>query len=442
MAKCIAFLCVALYLIIAVRGPNPWIDPKELQKKAIDTQSGWKPIWDKLLKLGEINESTRKGQKGQDLVFYQFNGDLAKRMLLSDAFKILQNWNSLDNTGKNTFFELNIGGEDFIFRLRKDRNKQIMVGDSKGKPRSYKDIFDIFDKKEKENPGIQDEIAGEIYDALNRRLDDQKAFTIAGGDPETLKAMRDFMTIGLIAESASVPDEVYDHMKKTFDKLRKLEADSRDKSWAEQFKEQNRKDYETAGDYDKLEELFDELNGNEILYKENAGRSEPSETFSDFQSLVQEKNRLRDHLKELFNKLGGKEMTEEQYKNIEEATEVLSNEKSTPEDIKKAKKDIQKIIGESFSDFQDLIDENNRLRDKIKLLFGLKDVEKMTEKQYKNIEEATKVLSNEKSTPDEIKAAEKKIRDNFPKLIDYGAEVNRLKKKNFGGTTETVRCIF
>ena len=53
----------------------------------------------------------------------------------------------------------------------------------------------------------------------------------------------------------------------------------------------------------------------------------------------------------------------------------------------------------------------------------------MTEEQYKNIEEATEVLSNEKSTPDAKEEAKKKILDNIPKLIDYGAEVNRLKKE-------------
>ena len=431
MAQSIAYLCVALYLIIAVRGPNPWIDPKVLQKKAFDAHGEWRPIWDSLLNLGEIEKTTRKDTGGHDTDMYKLNGDLIKRMQLSDAFKLLQNWNHIDESvggGKNTFFELNIGGEDYIFRLRKDKNHQIMVADSKGSSRKYDKIFDVFNKQETINPGTQDEIAGEIYDALNRRVGDQKAFTSAGGDPDILKAMRDLMTIGLIAESASMSDELYDHMKEKFDKLRKLDADSREKSWAEQFKEQNRKDYETAGDYEKLKELMDELKENEILFDQNAGRKEPSETFSDFQSLVKEENRLQDHLKELFNKLGGKEMTEEQYKNIEEATEVLSNEKSTPDEIKVAKKKIRDNIGETFSDFQDLIDENNRLRDKIKLLFNMKRVEKMTEKQYKNIEEATKVLSNKKSTTDERNLAKKKIRDNIPKLNDYGAEVNRLKK--------------
>ena len=317
MAKSIAYLCVALYLIIAVRGPNPWIDPEVLRKKAIDAYGEWRPIWDDLLKLGEIEKTTKEAKDGQFLDMYKLNGDIIKRMLLSDAFKILQNWNSLDNTGKQTFFELNIGGEDYIFRLRKDKNKQIMVFDGTGIAPVYKKIFKTFTEQEAEETGTEDKIAGEIYEALNRRVGDQNAFTSAGGDPDTLKAMRDLMIVGLIAESASVPDKLYDHMKETFDKLRKLEADSRKESWAEQFMEQNRKDYETAGDYEKLKELMDELNANEILFDENVGREEPSETFTDFKSLVKEENRLRDYLNKLFNKQGGKPMTEEQYKNIE-----------------------------------------------------------------------------------------------------------------------------
>ncbi len=354
----ILYIFIALCTVKVIRGP---LSPLELTRKSFIAQKEWRVIWDKLIALKEIQKTTYPNQSGTMVDMYKFNGeDVVSRMKLSDAFKLLQNWNQIEpEGGKQKFFELNIGGEDYIFRLAKDKNNQIMVYDEKGAAPKYNDIFNYFQAQESAKVTTQEAIAKEILRSTGEELGSQTPFSF-GSAKELKKRMRDLMVVGQVAEAASMSDESFYHMEEKFHKVELFYAETRNTFWKseteENFNNENRKIYTTNNEYENLFKLSEELRvappdkKDELKDQIAKALPEPSDAFFEGLENAAGDTDRREETEKVVEKLGVEKLTDEQYNNIKEATDILLT--STDETEKaNAKKTILDNIPELTDEY-------------------------------------------------------------------------------------------
>lgn len=281
------FLCQCIVRSIAV---NKFF---ELTKSAIEAQKKYKGIWNDYVENNNINKergeyTTRKGEK-MEAEFYKFNGDKAKKLKLNEAFSMLQNWaHIIGDNYKHHFFELNIGGEDFKFRLQKSpkrreySNHQIFVYDIEGSRYKY-NIFNILDK---DNGSPQDR-AKEMLKSLNEPLDAQTPWKENNEQGLIKKRMKQLMILSHIAESARPTDEYFDGVEKIMTKVTQTEILTAEQQWEKVIDEvlKNEKESLNEGKYNKLREsLLNEENRKKLLNaaREIIGSNGPEESFHSF----------------------------------------------------------------------------------------------------------------------------------------------------------------
>ena len=366
MAVSTLYIFIALCIITIVRGP---LTPLELTRKAYEAQKEWRDIWKELIDRGEIEKTTHPNQAGDPVDMYRFNGELIQRMQLSDAFKLLQNWNLIEESvNKQKFFELNIAGEDYIFRLKRDRNNQIMVYDEKGAAPKYDDIFKYFKSQEAAGVTTQDEIAKQILNSAREEIGKQSSFTFASAE-KLKKGMRDLMIVGQVAEAASMTDEYFNHLEENFHEAEIFKAETRNSFWKseseEKFNNENRKIYDTDADYEDLYQLSEELRiaspekEKELKDKIAKALPEPSEAFFEGLENAEGETDRRKATEEVVEKLGVEKLTDEQYNNIKEATDILltSSDETEKANAKKTILDnIPELTDTYYNDLTELSD--------------------------------------------------------------------------------------
>ena len=339
-------------------GVEGTLSPMELLRKSVEAQREWRKVWEELVDKGEIEQTTWTLDNGKELDFYKLNGDIVKDTKLSDAFQMLQNWNLLGDVNQDTFFEMNIGGKDYIFRLKRDKNNQIMVYDEKGKPPKYEDIFKIFKKYVDKGVTNYNQLAEQMLQSSKEKIGEQSQFTFKNAD-ELQKNMRDLMVVGQVAEAAAMSDDYFDFVEEMYNDVKISESYTEERVWRERidrlFNIQNREIFSNLGEYDTLHSLVKEAIQPDIsdddldrLKKEIQDITpDPSVVF--FDELAKSAGD-EEAIKDLLDQLSVEEPSDEQYKAIEEAAETLSSS-NDPNEIEDAKKTVLDNIPDLSDDF-------------------------------------------------------------------------------------------
>ena len=98
--------------------------------------------WENLLLENEITTT----KITETINHYKFTGNNVQRMSLKEIYYILQNWLLLSDSKTKAKFTINIGGEDFSFRLFRDRNSQLLIEPGNGgKLDSYDALLNIIE---------------------------------------------------------------------------------------------------------------------------------------------------------------------------------------------------------------------------------------------------------------------------------------------------------
>ena len=197
----------------------------EVTQSILHSSDQAKNEWNRLRQSNIITERTIGSQQSPNtVVTIHENGDVH----LKDVFKLLQYYNDIyvydPRPGRDTYFEVPIGGETRRFRLsRASRGKhQIAVktddrewqntrsrGSNPVTAPSYKTIINQHLKNAPNHP----ELAAVMQEALDRKLNEQPSFEsrlrVNGNpSPETVRATVEFMLISMIAEAAQPNEEV------------------------------------------------------------------------------------------------------------------------------------------------------------------------------------------------------------------------------------------
>ena len=328
----------------------------ELTEKSYRAQAEWRDMWDDLISKGEIEVTTYPNPNGNDFPMYIFNGEHVKDMLLSDALKMLQNWNIVAQDQKHNVFQLNIGGDDYIFRLQKDRNDQIMVYDKNNIPPVYDDMFEYFSSSEVLKITHQDEIARQMLEATRQKLGDQTPFSFKNAE-KLKKTMRDLMVVGQIAEPATMKEEMFNFLKEQYAKIEEYRFETEANYWQKasdkRFNQENREIYDKSENYKELFDLSEELRQaspdevDELKDKISKALPEPSEAF--YEGLKDAKD--REEIEEVVENLGVEELTDAQYDEIKEAVDILSSDTASDEEIANAKKQIVNNLPELTEEY-------------------------------------------------------------------------------------------
>ena len=342
-------------------GAEDTLSPIELLHRSVEAQREWRKVWEELVDKGEIEQTTWTLNNGKKLDFYKLNGDAVKDIKLSDAFRMLQNWNLLGDVNQNTFFEMNIGGKDYIFRLKRDKNNQIIVYDEKGKPPKYEDIFKIFKKYVDKGVTNYNQLAEQMLQSSEEKIGEQSQFTFKKkiNADELQKNMRDLMVVGQVAEAAAMSDDYFDYVEKMYNNMKITESYEEKKNWKERidrlFNIQNREIFCNLGKYDTLLSLVKEAIQPDIsdddldrLKKEIQDNTpDPSVVF--FDDLARSAGD-KEAIKVLLHQLSVEEPSDEQYKAIEEAAKTLSlsNDPNEKEDAKKTVLDNIPDLSDDF----------------------------------------------------------------------------------------------
>lgn len=207
-------------------------------------------------------EEITKTRINRTINHYEFTGEKVQHMRLKEIYYMLQNWLLLSHIKKKAKFTINIGRENFSFRLFHGVNSQLLIEPGNGgQPDSYDDLF------EKINEVDHNLLARLMLDSLNKPLNDQPNWNTALSevlDDEKIKTVTDaakmLMTLTHVAEAARPKKKTWESWNDVMDEVICLSQSQQEtfrKSSHDVFKKQNRRPYETQDEYNTL---FEEIN--------------------------------------------------------------------------------------------------------------------------------------------------------------------------------------
>ena len=199
--KCLLLL-VALSLCTFESTAQNFFD---LSEECIEKQKEYQRIWDRLLEDGEITKGTRPLKNGELRLLYGFEGGRVMRMTLHEIFTMLQNYNFLNLGPQHNYFEIPIGGENFLFRLVKGPHGQILVTDAGGKLVAYETILKVLDRENAKD------LAEQMLMSLNEPIGEQTHWKETS--PDVKKKMKLLMVLSQVAEEARPTDASINKVK-------------------------------------------------------------------------------------------------------------------------------------------------------------------------------------------------------------------------------------
>ena len=269
-------------------------------KDAVDQQRKYLDQWNRLCSMPEEIEETRHPDYGSPL--YRLTGPNVQQMTVKQVFIMLQNWlrvipevrdkNNIIPDRRHRFIEMNIGGNDFRFRLYPDKNQQILFATEDSRMIKYADIAEILDSNEGEVQKIAERMlesskqplkdqhhwphSGQnrptpeienLYKIKNREEREQNINEIEDGDEreqvwkvlkelEVEDKMRELMVIGQVAEAARPTDVGYTALKNVMIEIWSSEIFEEREIWQEEI-EKIFKESEYTGEFDATPVLDD-----------------------------------------------------------------------------------------------------------------------------------------------------------------------------------------
>lgn len=188
----------------------------ELTKECIEKQKVYQTIWNRLLEDGEIRKGSAELKNGEKRTLYIFDGEKVKNMKLNEIFTMLQNYHFLNLGSLHNFFEIPIGGENFVFRLGVASGEQIIVYDAGGTSKiKYKDIRKILDKE-----NVKD-VAEQMLTSLNEQIGEQTKWTETS--PDAKMNMRLLMVLTQVAEAARPTDNSFNKVEEIMTEVKRTE---------------------------------------------------------------------------------------------------------------------------------------------------------------------------------------------------------------------------
>ena len=190
----------------------------ELTKECLEKQKVFETIWNRLLEDGEITKYTTELRAGGERALYKFTGEKVLSMSLHEIFIMLQNYRFLNFDSDHTFFEVPIGGENFLFRLGRGRFPdllQIAVHDADGNPVRYDKMKKILDRA-----NVRD-VAEQMLTSLNELIGGQTSWREPSADIR--EKMRLLMVITQVAEAARPTDESFCKVEEIMKEVKRIE---------------------------------------------------------------------------------------------------------------------------------------------------------------------------------------------------------------------------
>ena len=216
-------LILSLYQCISGQPQQPGFTSIQ---KAVEKQKIFLEQWNMLKMNGEVKETTHR-INGKDFPMFKFEGENVKQMKVKEIFTMLQNWlRVIPDDRSHRFVEMNLGGEDYRFRLHQGRSGQILVSTEAGSLTEYEDIANILDE---DNSKVS-EIADHILTSSNEPMNAQTSWPADIGAPVAEK-MRALMVISQVAEAARPSDEGYTKLQGVMDDVLNFETLKESEIW-------------------------------------------------------------------------------------------------------------------------------------------------------------------------------------------------------------------
>ena len=221
-------------------------------RDAIDMQNKYLYEWHKLKLNHEITQAEHE-INGRKFQIIRFEGENVQQMKVKEICTMLQNWLELGVTQDkedrtHRFVEMNLGGDNYRFRLYQGNNRQILVATEDNHLTKYSEIDDILD-----GAGDKGRVKQIAELMLTSSLEPLNAQTPWPSDisAEVKEKMRALMVISQVAEAARPSDDGYNALRDVMVDILSFETISERKIWQRDMKKAIRK---LRKDYKKIDQ--------------------------------------------------------------------------------------------------------------------------------------------------------------------------------------------